>query len=142
MKMLKLRTIIGVVGGIIVGTLLGIGLASRANPPRSETPKVIRAQKFELVDKQGHIVADFGPIPYFGHGVPYFPGYSLNFYVPHNLGTGMSIGIMDKMPMISLDNSKEKSRIALLAYSDRPPVIWLADGKIGKQYYIRIPQKK
>lgn len=46
--------------GVFVGLFLGVMCLGKAAPPKEKAPKVIRAQRFELVDEKGQVLGVMG----------------------------------------------------------------------------------
>lgn len=96
---------LGVILGTMMGLFLGAVLWAKAAPQKQEVPEVLRAQRFEVVDKQGRTQAAFGLVPVTPEEAKY-------------LGSGdteESVGLM--LSLQTVQNQKDPEAVAGLAVS-------------------------
>ncbi len=92
--------------GFVLGLSAGVILNAYVSGSQTKDPAVIRAQRFELVDKTGHLLADFGPDRFYKSGI-----VSLDIF---NKNGAFGIGLDPTgTSTLSMENYKEKTIVGI-----------------------------
>lgn len=134
----------GVGAGVAAGLVLGAAIWAKASPPQQAAPEVIRAQRFDVVDKEGIALASFGVREAGDIGKRFgiegrFTMLALSTVSNKNKEVQGFIGLVaapSGVQMVALVNPKEKTGVFLMLPPEGNPSVVLF-GKDGKARTIK-----